>query len=232
MRQAALDYLDDEVFYAVLIDLIHRDLGEILAAGPRGVLVRTDQGVGLISARDADSATAMLDILAPKNCHTFVVFDEEILSVVEAKFGCGQRTPVHAAIYRGDPIPEIQRPELKIETLGEQWAGFVVDHYGMDDADYVRSRVEAGEIWGLFRGEEILGFIGLHVQGAMGLLEILPDHRRQGYAEYLLTYLTNRLLGEGRLPHDHIIVGNEASVRLQEKLGFEITERTAWWVGS
>jgi tRNA (guanine37-N1)-methyltransferase len=185
----------------------------------------------MISARDQQTAQLMMDDLDGKDFHVFVVCEDFILPLIEERYGYDKRDEVWSAIHRGPRLTFVERQDLTIDTLNLDWADFVSAHYSMDDMSYIRSRITAGEIWGLFRGEEILGFIGLHAQGSMGMLEILPEHRRLGYAEYLLTFLTNKLLAEGVLPHDHIIVGNEASVRLQQKLGFEISERTLWWVG-
>jgi ribosomal protein S18 acetylase RimI-like enzyme len=230
LEDIALAYLDDEVFYSVLINIIHRNLGTVLAASDQGVLLRTHGKVAMISSANTATAQAMLESAAVDDCRTFVVCEEPTLNVVEQRYGFQHHTPVNPSAYLGDPLPVIHRPDLRIDTLSPKWGDWVADHYGMDNPRYVRSRVEAGEVWGLFHSEEILGFIGLHEQGSMGMLEILEEHRRQGYAEYLLTFLTNKLLAEGVLPHDHIIVGNEASVRLQQKLDFTISDRTLWWV--
>lgn len=85
-------------------------------------------------------------------------------------------------------------------------------------------------MWGLFEGNAIAGFIGMHPEGSMGLLEVLPEYRRRGYGYLLEAYLIRLHLQRGWTPYCHVVKGNEASLRLQKKLGFEFAEKPAIWV--
>jgi tRNA (guanine37-N1)-methyltransferase len=78
-------------------------------------------------------------------------------------------------------------------------------------------------MWGAFDERcDLVGFIGLHADGAMGMLEILPKYRRRGYASELLATLADTLLARGWLPWGQIFCDNEASFALNEKLGMTV----------
>lgn len=77
---------------------------------------------------------------------------------------------------------------------------------------------------------ELAGFIGMHNEGSLGMLEVLPPFRRQGVAAALEADAVNRLLQKGFTPYAHIIEGNGASIQLQEKLGLCFAREKVYWV--
>ena len=78
----------------------------------------------------------------------------------------------------------------------------------------------------------LAGFAGIHQEGAMGMLEVLPQFRRRGLAEVLEAALIDQQLRRGRFPYCHVRHGNTASEALQQKLGLTFDEnRTLYWLG-
>ena len=229
MTTQALAFLDDKVFYADMIGLVTR--GEsIRAAGPTGVLVQNYDGTYMMASADEDSARRLLDLIDPGQCECIVVHDDYAVGLVEERFGFDRHTRCIASAYYGSPLPQSLRRDIHIQPLTPQWVDVVSENYTMDGPDYIGTRIDAGEMWGAFHGNDLLGFIGLHEEGSMGMLTVFDQYRRHGVAEYLMTDLANRMLAQGRIPHDHIIVGNLASESLQRKLGFSISTRTLTWM--
>ena len=85
-------------------------------------------------------------------------------------------------------------------------------------------------MYGAFVEETLAGFIGMHAECSMGMLEVFEPFRRQGIGEALERHLINRILDEGRVPFCQIFTDNEASVKLQQKLGLRIGRQTVYWV--
>ena len=106
--------------------------------------------------------------------------------------------------------------QLSRETLSSEQLGFVQTHYTYDD---VTERISAGAMYGAFDGERMVGFMGLHAEGSLGLLYVDEQYRRQGIGESLEAYVINRILERGWIPFTQVSVENEASWKLQEKLG-------------
>jgi len=229
MIDQALDFLDDRVFYADMIGLVTR--GEsILAAGPTGVLVQNWDGTYMMASADEQSARNLLDLIDPDHCDCIVVHEDSTVGLVEQRFGFDRHTRCIASAYYGAPLPQSSRTDLSVQPLTPQWVDLVSANYHLDGPDYIRTRIDAGEMWGAFRDNNLLGFIGLHEEGSMGMLDVFDQYRRHGIAEYLMIDLANRMLAQGHTPHDHIIVGNLASESLQRKLGFSISTRTLTWM--
>lgn len=185
----------------------------------------------MISCRDENSAD-LLELLGVEECRLLVVHEPFLIPLAEHRFDFRKHTRCLSSAFLGTALAPILNPDLRIETLGIEWTNWLVDHYAMDGQEYLSSRLEAGEVWGGFRGEQIAAFIGLHEEGSMGMLVVLDEFRRQGIAEFMVTDLATRLLAKGLVPHDHIIVGNDASEALQRKLGFEISTRTICWMSA
>ena len=83
-------------------------------------------------------------------------------------------------------------------------------------------------IMGLLNGKPV-GFVGEHLEGSLGILYILPEYRKQGFAAYLEKYQMNEMLKDGYLPFGQVEVGNEKSLNLQKKLGFKECSGFVYW---
>ena len=64
----------------------------------------------------------------------------------------------------------------------------------------------------------------------MGMLHVFPEYRRKGYAEALESLLANKYIEQGRIPYGHVVVGNDASMALQKKLGFQVADEKIYWL--
>ena len=120
--------------------------------------------------------------------------------------------------------------DLELETLKPEDAPFVEEHYHRLEGDEIREAIQADRLFGLRDRDQLFAFIGLHEDFSMGILEVLPPYRRQGWAERLERALTAELLYRGELPYGHVIKGNQISFYLQEKLGFKLCSDSVFWM--
>ena len=65
--------------------------------------------------------------------------------------------------------------------------------------------------------------------GAMGMLETLPDHRRKGLAQKCILALAKKHLEIGFEPYVFIHAHNLPSIKLFEKLGFKRHPTPIYW---
>ena len=77
---------------------------------------------------------------------------------------------------------------------------------------------------------KLIGFIGEHLEGSMGLLYVFPEFRRKGYAVALEKSMIVKTLSEGYIPFGQVEKNNHASVLLQEKIGMTISNRLICWM--
>lgn len=86
-----------------------------------------------------------------------------------------------------------------------------------------------GRLFGGYVDDELVGFIGYHEEGSLGMLYVLPSHRRRGYAQAMEAQLVNRCLQRGQRVFGQIKVGNLASFQLHRGMGYTIADTPGSW---
>lgn len=119
-----------------------------------------------------------------------------------------------------------------IRTLTEEYIPFVAEHYSeIGTSEYVSERIRHGAVYGAFYDEKIVGFIADHEEGSIGMLYVLPEYRKRHVAMALETYCMNLAVERGEIPYGQVVLGNEASIHLQEKMGICFAKGTIVWMG-
>lgn len=227
----ALEYLTkDPVLHADMLGCVRRGSARVLAASCSGVLLYDRvSGTHMLSAENGEAARRMLSDLS--DSELFVAHQDDCAAAAQEKFGLTHRMPVcNAAYLQKGPIPENGSP-AQIRRLDERFLPFVREHYrNIQEDGYLLGRLRAGVMFGAFVEGEPAGFIGMHEEGSMGMLEVLPRFRRRGIARMLETFQINRVLSAGAVPYAQIKAGNEASVALHRKLGFCLSDASICWL--
>ena len=145
-------------------------------------------------------------------------------------FGLKKGVPCTQWVYGGSEPPQV--PAAEVRPITEEYLPLCAAHYHPEDdeAAYLRSRMEAGQLWGLFEGGQLAAFIGVHHEGSMGILEVLPEYRRQGLAMALEGWLIRWHLERGWTPFCHVYEDNPASHALQKKLGLTPAPEQVVWL--
>lgn len=118
-----------------------------------------------------------------------------------------------------------------IRILQREHLAYVTANYSMGEEDYIAQRIQDKSLYGAFVEDKIVGFVGSHEEGSMGILFVEEAYRRQGIGEALEAYCINRWREQGATPYAHIIVGNDTSMRLQDRLGLYTAPNKIWWLG-
>lgn len=162
----------------------------------------------------------------------FVVKQKSLVNLLVNEYYKTYQFPCYQASYHQKESIELVMPDdVHIRLLDQSYAPIVHAFYHqVDDLAYIESRIERQQLWGLFEKEHLAGFIGMHNEGSMGLLEIIPSYRRRGYGYLLEGYLINELYHQGKIPFCQVVVGNEASLALQKKLKMDISSRFSYWL--
>ncbi len=233
-----------------MIEALRLGYGKLLYFGADGVLLWDKRSrahmLSCENAKDGQKILAGLSQKERKSMELLVLHNANPFTEAGEKQEYGlflSNECVQAVYTRGVPLPV--RKDLVIRQLDLSYADVIGEHYLlMPEPEFIRERIRAGVMYGAFAekktkvcentGKEneliLAGFIGEHEEGSMGMLEVFPEFRRQGIAEALESFCINRMLRKGRTPFCQIIKGNEASVRLQEKLGLRISGESIWWM--
>jgi len=77
-------------------------------------------------------------------------------------------------------------------------------------------------------GGKLVGWAMFHDDGALGLLHVLNDYRRQGIARGLVLELCHRLQDQNQLPYTSVEPTNIASLSMVKSLGFVELDNIHW----
>lgn len=234
MKQQAIDYLmRDRMANIDILEVLQLPRAEVLSVNDHGVLV--SHGDLFLLAHEPGYTAEFLPLMKAgltQNPEQLVVLrSRELKDVLEAGYGFQTVMECYHAVYPStERIPYTLPDGAEIRKLDARYVDFVHAHYHMvDDINYIRERIEE-DMFGVFFGEEIVGFAGTHEERSMGMLEILPDCRRLGLATALEAHLINYLISLDRVAFCQVAVYNDASIKLQQKMGLEISDRVIYWL--
>lgn len=230
-KQAAIEYLNcDPLFHMDMLNPLRRGTAELLSATDQGVLLRETVSCGYFLSADTKSEALRLLDLIP-SARLLSAHQDFILKEASERFDLTATMACRQAVWtRADPPKTVPSP-LVIRPLSIAWAETISERYSHDiGPEYIKGRLSAGELFGAFQNDELMGFIGLHEEGSMGMLEVLPAFRRMGVGSQLIAYLCGRLLAQGLMPFSQFTTDNHSSKRLHEQLGFVITEKQIYWL--
>ena len=232
-ERRALAYLaKDPLLHLNMTEAIRCGAAKLLRVTEKSVLLYSTAGrVCMASAADPAEAERLAGACKPQEL--YAVCRPFLADALTARFGLVKGMECRQAAYLGRaPLPEPQSPAF-IRPLDERHLPFIRAHYNIvDSPGYLRGLLRAGGVLGAFVPGDPLpaGFIGMHAEGTIGMLQVLPQYRRRGIALALEVRMVNRFLARGKIPFAQIAVGNTASMCLQRKLGFSISDRSIFWL--
>lgn len=213
-----------------MMETLSRGLGEVLYAEGKNVLIYLPEiGNAMLNAEDEEHLEKMLPLI-PKavSGHSIVTVTDRWNERVSEILGYhGSMLCSQACYTRGEPLP-VRHKDIRQLTVEE--VPYVAEHYHLGDEIYVRERITAGDVFGIYIEGKLCGFIGCHNDGSMGMLYVEDAYRRQGLAASLEGYLINKQREQGMIPYAHIVNGNEAFIQLQERLGLNLSDPAIWWL--
>lgn len=220
----------DPVRYLDLTEPLRRGEGRVVTASPTGALVvleGCDRSFSLF-ALDQETAENLLNLIPPEPELVFV-HEAFTLPLLAERFSLSPSSPFRQAAYQKEtPLP-LPDSTAHIRPLSLPFLPILLANYAYGDEAYLRHLLARGLLFGAFEGDTLQAFIGLHSEGTIGLLEVLPPYRRRGLARLLETYLINRELSLGHIPFCQVFEGNTPSLSLQASLGMTFSLSPGWF---
>lgn len=214
---------------ADMFDALRRGLVHPVYEGEDGLILLNADGTMLMSdIRSGASLCNRLRVLSPAVPEVFTLKSRDAAQAVIEQFSLSGSEFCTQWVYEKDTPPLPVTADIRPFPCAHIAEAEKAYH---DESGYLRERAEQHALFGLFDGGALAGFAGFHSEGSMGMLEIFPAFRRRGYALQLEAFLIGTALAEGRIPYCHVIDGNEASLRLQRRMGLTCASLPAIWVG-
>lgn len=230
-EQAAIRYLEQEYLWHIdMLEALRRGRGQVVYFVGKTLLIERDE---------------MPD---------FYLLTSDSPEAAEAAFA-GRPAP-QLVVARGPGVPEMLRERfglqlsdycsnvayLKQERLAWDCPGLVIrpfrveelptflEHYEIEDEAEARTHIEKGELFAAEYEGKLAGFMGLHGDGSMGLLEVFPEYRKLGIGRAIEKFFINFCLDRGWTPYGQVFLDNEKSFSLQQNLGMSVdrTKALCW----
>lgn len=229
MLESAMDFLQRKpVHYGDMIASLAMGQGEVLLANEAGVLVFDSSAqLHLLTVEKSGAKQAFIEKM--KDAALVAVHQADLLVPIAQRFGLRPTMRCYQGVWTKGEGPSASPSNLDIIPLAPEMAEKIRDLYSHDiGLNYIRGRLEKKELFGGFCDGVLAGFIGLHEEGSMGMLEVLPAFRGLGYGQQLLAWLCKRQLALGRIPFSQFTEENIPSYKLHERMGFSISSELVY----
>ena len=134
----------------------------------------------------------------------------------------------------GSPLKSGENAGMYIRELDENDIPDTLRHYTfIKDATYTPRAVREGRMYGAFfkddSEEKMAGFIGIHENGTMGMLEVFEEYKRRHLGTALATYIMNVCLNKGYIPYAQISEDNMTSLEIAKRRGMCMSKTAVYW---
>lgn len=210
-----------------IMESLERGRGEILyRKGEQLLVFDRESAVCMLLCGNEGEIDELLSAV-PDQTKWFVVIQERLTEELKGR-GFGIWGKCSQYLYTAGQSLPVRHKDIRRLTVED--LAYVSEHYRHGTEKYVEERILAGVMYGAFADGRLIGFIGTHDEGSMGMLYVEEQYRRQGIGESLLSYNINRVMERGWVPYSHVLEDNPASERLQEKLGLYKASKPVWWL--
>lgn len=213
-------------YQPILHTLEHEVSEQVRVVGQSISLYAPDSQVWMLSLNEDDDYSS---VWPQADVQLALLIGSTGLAEIQARYGLNKVQECHQFVHLGGPL-EVKASELTIRSLTMDELDYVDERYPPATREDLAGKIAQETLFGGFLGDELIGFIGTHDEGSMGLLFIEPMHRRKGYAEALLTWQANEKKAKGLVPFGHVEVGNVKSLELQYKIGASEAPEKVYWL--
>ena len=208
--------------------VMRRGSGETVAECDGALLVRDSvSGAYLLACEDAEAGASLLERHAGE-CDLLMVSDYALGLAAFEKFSFAEKLECYQFAYYGKKPASDDALTVRKADAGD--LDLLAQNYRLISREELEKVVARGSILLGYDGGRLVGFIGEHLEGSMGLLYVFPEFRRRGFAEALQRRLIARTMDEGFVPFGQVEKDNAASLALQEKLGMTRSAGPIVWM--
>lgn len=229
MHNKAMDYLlSNSILHMSMIEPIRRNTADILYADIDGVLIKeTISNAYMISVVNIEKGKELLDNI--KDCNLILAHQKLLVDYIVDKFKLKKVQECFQFVYMNKTMLKVNE-ELEIKKMEPYQKDIILENYKELSSYEVNELLNLGNIFGGYKDGTLIGFIGNHLEGGIGLLEVFPLFRRKGYGTILESFIVNQMLEDGLVPYGQVFSDNHKSISLQKNLGFNISEEKLYWV--
>jgi tRNA (guanine37-N1)-methyltransferase len=215
------------------LDGLERGTARVLGLEPGALLLYDARLDGhLLCWEEEETARRLLQRLPA--CEMLLLEHVALEEEARARFGFKGGIHCHSCARLSRERVPVGYP-LELRPLTTADFDMVWAHYQQLDEAGVRSALAEGRMFGGWLTEglhsgQMVGFVGIHAEGALGMLYVFERFRRQGFAYAMEGLMINRQLDHHLRVYGQVVVGNETSTRLHRRLGYVFADAPSAWL--
>lgn len=218
---------EDRIKNITLIESIEKSNASIVYYDSNCVLLLDKaSNTMMLSSKTLKSVSKALDSLTKP--YDFLVIQDEYSKIVEDRFHLIRSAEYFQAVYTSNKKSVVEG--LEFHLVNKDNFDIVLNYYPTNDYSYLKERADTHQLWVGLSNATVIGFIGIHDEGSIGLLYVRPQYRKMGYGELLLKFITNYFLENKWTPYSQISIDNQMSINLHKKVGYELSEEHVVWL--
>lgn len=229
------EYLKKDILFNIdMIEPIRRGQGKVIYESENGVVMyEKNSDTMFFSVADFGEFKEQVDKLDFSTFSLAVTHSKKQAEYISSIVSFPEQMEVYQYVYTGGHIDFAENHFIRLaDKNNDDEVRFIASHYsGVSGYDYTRSRVDEGNVYvKLSENNEIMGFVGFHEEGSMGILEVMQEYRRQGIATELMGFIIKEAKRRGYVPFSQAETDNYKSMALHEKMGMTRAENPVYWL--
>ena len=212
-----------------LARVLRRGSAEIIEQRDDALLIRDSvSGAYLFACDDSAAGTELLDRRIGRDCGLMMVSDLALGTAAFERYGFTEMIECYQVAYYGEtPVCDSR---ISVRTADANDLTMLEENYKLISPEELEEAVRRRSVLLGYHGDELIGFIGEHLEGSMGMLYIFPEHRHRGFASELEKHMIRATMERGYIPFGQVEKDNQASLNLQKKLGMTVSEKLIVWM--
>ena len=209
--------------------ILKRGSGEVLAEQDDALLIRDRvSGAYMLACEDTELGIRLLEKHCGGECNLLMVSNEILGREAFERFNFSEMMDCYQVAYFGEkPGPD---DRISVRVADEHDLPMLIENYDMISPDELKEVVNRKNILLGYSQERLIGFIGEHLEGSMGILYVFPEYRHKGFGSALQSHFIIKTMEEGNIPFGQVEKENHASLCLQKKLGMSRSDNLIVWM--
>lgn len=208
---------------------LRRGSGEIIFRREDALLLRDSiSGAYMLACDDTATGIALLDRYIGQGCDLLMVADHALGNAAFERYGFSEKLECYQVAYYGEK-PRCDT-RITVRTADENDLPILTESYHLISPDELEKVVGRRSVLLGYDHDKLIGFIGEHLEGSMGMLYVFPPYRHRGFGAALQQHLIRATMERGDIPFGQVEKENHASLCLQRKIGMTQSDRLIVWM--
>jgi len=215
--------------YLGLDRVLKRGSGEIIVNMDDALFIRDSiSGAYLLACEDMMTGITLLDRYDGQGFDLLMVTDYALGKTAFERYGFSEKLECYQVAFYGEK-PSADT-ELSFRTAGVRDLKMLKENYQLISPEEVEKLVRRKSIILGYYRDHLIGFIGEHLEGSMGILYVFPEYRHRGFGTALQTHLIAKTIEKGYIPFGQVEKDNKNSLNLQKKIGMKRSDNLIVWM--